>query len=55
MFTGVTLVECKTGYGLDFKTELKMLEVINRAIRDPNVKVDISVTYCGAHSVPKLV
>lgn len=47
------MVECKSGYGLDFETELKMLNVINRGIKDPDVKVDLSVTYCGAHAVPK--
>ena len=48
-------MECKSGYGLDYETELKMLRVINRGIKDPAVKNDISVTYCGAHAVPKYV
>ncbi|XP_032644410.1 putative imidazolonepropionase [Chelonoidis abingdonii] len=48
---GTTLVECKSGYGLNLETELKMLRVIEQARRllDSN----ISSTYCGAHSVPK--
>uniref|UniRef100_A0A8C8SZA5 Probable imidazolonepropionase n=1 Tax=Pelusios castaneus TaxID=367368 RepID=A0A8C8SZA5_9SAUR len=48
---GTTLVECKSGYGLNLETELKMLRVIERArwLLDCN----ISSTYCGAHSVPK--
>ena len=48
---GTTLVECKSGYGLNLETELKMLRVIDRARR--NEVIDISSTYCGAHSVPK--
>ncbi|KAM5170494.1 putative imidazolonepropionase [Mantella aurantiaca] len=49
--TGTTLVECKSGYGLKLETELKMLRVIERAHRE--LDIDISCTYCGAHSVPK--
>lgn len=48
---GTTLVECKSGYGLDLDTELKMLRVIERARRQ--MPIGISATYCGAHSVPK--
>jgi imidazolonepropionase len=51
MRAGTTLVECKSGYGLDLDTELKMLRVLERARRE--LHVDISVTYCGAHSVLK--
>ena len=50
---GTTLVECKSGYGLNTETELKMLRVIERAQNDPSVQVDISSTFCGAHAVPK--
>ncbi len=52
---GTTLVEIKSGYGLDTDTELKMLRVIEAARLDPKVKVDVSATYCGAHAVPKCV
>ena len=48
---GTTLVECKSGYGLDAETEIKMLKVIERGKRE--LPVDISSTYCGAHAVPK--
>ncbi|XP_049638800.1 probable imidazolonepropionase [Suncus etruscus] len=48
---GTTLVECKSGYGLNLETELKMLRVIERARRE--LDIGISATYCGAHSVPK--
>ncbi|KAK6488101.1 putative imidazolonepropionase [Huso huso] len=49
--TGTTLVECKSGYGLQLDTEVKMLSVIERARKD--LLIGISSTYCGAHSVPK--
>ena len=29
LFSGVTTMEAKSGYGLDFDSEIKMLEVIN--------------------------
>lgn len=48
---GTTLVECKSGYGLELQTELKMLEVIEEASR--SLPISISSTYCGAHAVPK--
>ncbi|XP_024144449.1 probable imidazolonepropionase [Oryzias melastigma] len=48
---GTTLVECKSGYGLELQTEVKMLEVIEAARR--SLPVNISSTYCGAHAVPK--
>lgn len=51
MRAGTTLVECKSGYGLDLETELKMLRVIERARRE--LHLSVSATYCGAHSVPK--
>ncbi|XP_047431214.1 probable imidazolonepropionase [Mugil cephalus] len=48
---GTTLVECKSGYGLELQTELKMLEVIEEAGR--SLPISISSTYCGAHAVPR--
>ncbi|MBN3299682.1 HUTI imidazolonepropionase, partial [Amia calva] len=48
---GTTLVECKSGYGLELDTEAKMLSVIEQARRE--LPIGISATYCGAHSVPK--
>lgn len=48
---GSTLVECKSGYGLNLETELKMLRVIERAKK--SMDIGISSTYCGAHAVPK--
>ena len=48
---GTTTVECKSGYGLDLKTEMKMLNVLEKAKR--NIPIEISSTFCGAHSVPR--
>lgn len=51
MLFGVTTIEAKSGYGLDLKTELKMLEVMNTLkVTHP---ISISTTYLGAHAVPK--
>ncbi|XP_031571789.1 probable imidazolonepropionase [Actinia tenebrosa] len=48
---GTTLVEAKSGYGLDVDNEIKMLRVIERAKKE--LPIEISSTYCGAHSIPK--
>lgn len=48
---GTTTVECKSGYGLDAETEIKMLRVLERAKKE--LPIEISSTYCGAHAVPK--
>ncbi len=47
---GSTTVEIKSGYGLDYENELKMLEVINE-LKDLHV-VDIVPTFLGAHTIP---
>lgn len=47
---GVTTVEIKSGYGLDFDTEIKQLRAINQLKNQS--KVDIVSTYMGAHAVP---
>jgi len=49
--SGTTTVECKSGYGLNVETEIKMLRVLEKA--RPVVPIEISSTFCGAHSVPK--
>ena len=47
---GVTTVECKSGYGLDLDTELRLLRVYRRLGRErPNRIVS---TLLGAHAVP---
>jgi len=47
---GVTLIEVKSGYGLDLETELKMLRVA-RAIGAAR-PVDIRTSFLGAHATP---
>lgn len=49
---GVTTVEGKSGYGLDYEAEMKQLEVMKALNKKPNRKVDISTTYLGAHALP---
>jgi len=48
---GTTTVECKSGYGLETATEVKMLTVLEKA--RSKCPIEISSTFCGAHSVPK--
>ncbi|KAG5270265.1 hypothetical protein AALO_G00190670 [Alosa alosa] len=48
---GTTLVECKSGYGLDTHTEMTMLRTIHAARHTH--PIGISATYCGAHAVPR--
>lgn len=47
---GTTVIEVKSGYGLDLKTELKMLRVARMIARERDV--DIRTTFLGAHAVP---
>lgn len=47
---GTTTAEIKSGYGLDTKNELKMLEVINEFHRD--IPMDIVPTFL-AHAIPE--
>lgn len=47
---GVTLIEVKSGYGLDHDTELRMLRVARRiAVERP---IDVRTSFLGAHAVP---
>ena len=47
---GTTTFEAKSGYGLDFKNEIKMLE----AIKKVNLETDAEIvpTFIGAHAIP---
>ncbi len=47
---GVTTLEIKSGYGLDFETEVKLLRVINRLNRE--LPIEIVPTFLGAHAYP---
>jgi imidazolonepropionase len=49
---GTTTLEAKSGYGLDTKTEIKMLEVINELSDENKYGADILPTFLGAHSIP---
>ena len=49
---GVTTVEAKSGYGLDFETELKMLDVIKKLQDNSDPYLQIVPTFLGAHAVP---
>lgn len=48
---GSTTVEAKSGYGLDFVTEVKQLEVLMELSR--RHPVDVVPTFMGAHAVPR--
>jgi imidazolonepropionase len=48
---GVTTVEAKSGYGMEWDTELKQLEVA-KELNEKHV-IDIVPTFMGAHAVPK--
>jgi imidazolonepropionase len=48
--TGVTTIECKSGYGLDRDTEIKLLQVYH-SLRNDKV-LDVVATFLGAHVVP---
>lgn len=49
---GSTFVECKSGYGLEWETEFKLLKVLTRAKREYKL-LGLSITYLGPHAVPK--
>ncbi len=48
---GVTTVEAKSGYGMEWETELKQLEVAKQL--NENHIIDVVSTFMGAHAVPK--
>lgn len=48
--SGVTTLEIKSGYGLNYEDEIKMLECANEL--NSEVDVDIIPTFLGAHSIP---
>ncbi len=47
---GTTTIEAKSGYGLDFENEVKMLEAIR--IADRESPLDFVSTFIGAHAIP---
>lgn len=48
---GVTTIEGKSGYGLDERCELEMLEIMKELDRENDI--DIVTTYLGGHAVPE--
>ena len=48
---GTTILECKTGYGLDYECERKMLRVIQQA--STMTPIQLVPTFLGAHSIPR--
>lgn len=48
---GITTLEIKSGYGLNFENERKLLQVIN--FLDEIYPIDIIPTFLGAHTFPK--
>jgi imidazolonepropionase len=51
MSEGVTTVEIKSGYGLEFETERRMLEVARELGR--RLPLTVRTTYLGLHALPK--
>ncbi len=47
---GTTTIECKSGYGLNKKSELKSLEIIENI--NKNHEIDMIPTFMGAHTIP---
>lgn len=47
---GVTVVEIKSGYGLDIETEARTLRAARRLAND--LPVSVKTTYLGAHALP---
>ena len=47
---GITTLEIKSGYGLDFENEIKLLQVINYL--NEIYPIDIIPTFLGAHTLP---
>jgi imidazolonepropionase len=48
---GVTTIEAKSGYGMDWETEYKQLKVAKRL--NGEHPIDVVSTFMGAHAVPK--
>ena len=48
---GTTTIEAKSGYGLDWKNELKILEILHELHQEH--PIDLCATFLGAHLVPR--
>jgi imidazolonepropionase len=51
MASGVTTIEIKSGYGLNFETELKILRVAKKI--GEMLPVKVVTTFLGAHAIPR--
>jgi len=50
---GVRHIEIKTGYGLSFREEVKLLNVIQGLKRQFSNQLGVTSTFLGAHAIPK--
>lgn len=50
---GTTTFECKTGYGLNYESELKQLQIANDVKKQMSEQVDVVITFLGAHAIPE--
>lgn len=48
---GITTLEIKSGYGLNFEDEIKILNVVNEL--NKRYPIEIVSTFLGAHTIPK--
>lgn len=51
MFHGVTTVEAKSGYGLDWETEKRQMETVKKLNED--LPIDLVSTFMAAHAIPQ--
>ena len=47
---GITTIEIKSGYGLDLKTEMRMLQTARRLAQER--EIDVVTSFLGAHALP---
>ncbi|MBM7646929.1 imidazolonepropionase [Scopulibacillus daqui] len=51
MSYGITTMEAKSGYGLDYDTEMKQMQVVKHVKK--LTRMDIVSTFLGAHAIPE--
>lgn len=51
MTYGITTMEAKSGYGLDYETEMKQMRVAKQLQEEH--KLDVVLTFLGAHAIPE--
>ena len=50
IFQGITTLEIKSGYGLNFEDEIKILQAVSELNNE--VPIDLISTFLGAHTIP---